>query len=586
MRTVHPIWRRFIAPAVLVVAAGCGGILQDPAQEQPEPPAVESPAPGIYTLQVMETTDIHGHVVSNDGSYTHYRMAYIADKANDIRGHGEDYDASRLLLLDGGDLYQGASISNLQDGWPVCASLDVMDYDAVALGNHEFDWGIAKTVDSDATVPDYSRGGTLLSNLVPVVCANLYQDGSRVSWTRDYVVVEKTAVNASGAAVPVKIGIIGFAVDYSGSIMNSKFSGLGYSIREDYSIANDLAASLEASGECDATVLLIHGAAETSAEKLGRGSAIDLVLGGHSHQTRTGYSSAKMPYIQGGRYGEHYAGATMRFRVDGDGGISFESVSGLITPAVDSNRDRHESSGQNSEDLDAAVLALSDEAIGAVAEQMDDVIGYIGVGATSYYISGSGERAAVISNWMCDILRRIGDADVAFVNAGGIRTTFPLGGQNRRDITVANVYEMFPFSNTTYIYDISYADLLELLEYAMTSGGQSLFSRMTGIDCWFSGYSVLSLRKDGQVIWQQGGWTEDWASRRLRLAVSEYLATSPRQDYYTGIENPLLEWNGTPRLLSSDLVDNENAVRVLKAEAADSGGRLYIDTDPHFILDN
>ena len=531
----------------------------------------------------METTDLHGHVVYNDGSGIHYRLAYIADKANDIRGNGEDYDPGRLLLLDGGDLYQGASISNLQDGWPVHAALDEMDYDAVALGNHEFDWGIETTVDADATVPDYGRNGSTVSNLVPVVCANLYRDGSRVPWTRDYVIVEKTAVNSSGATVPVRIGIIGFVVDYAGSIMTSKFTGLGYSIREDYSIANSLAASLESSGECDATVLLIHGAADATAEKLGRGSAIDLVLGGHSHQTQSGFSGAKLPYIQGGRYGEHYAGARMRFNVDAKGEVSFESVSGLITPAVDSARDTHEATGQNADDLDAGVLAISDEAIEAVSAQMQDVIGYIGVGATGYYISGSGERAAVISNWMCDILRRIGEADVAFVNGGGIRTTFPLGGKSRRDITVADVYEMFPFNNTTYVYSITYADLLELMKYSMTSGGQSLFTRMTGIDCRFSGYEVRSLSVGGELIWQQGSWTGDWASRTLTLAVSEYLATTARADYYTGMENPLLEWNGTARLLSSDLVDNENAVRVLRAEAARTGGHLYIDVSPHFI---
>jgi hypothetical protein len=40
----------------------------------------------------------------------------------------------------------------------------------------------------------------------------------------------------------------------------------------------------------------------------------------------------------------------------------------------------------------------------------------------------------------------------------------------------------------------------------------------------------------------------------------------------------------SPRLLVNDLVDNENAVRVLRAEAAVSGGLLSIDTAPHLIL--
>ena len=88
-----------------------------------------------------------------------------------------------------------------------------MGYDAVAVGNHEFDWGFESMVDQDATLLDYEWEGQSCSNQVPVVCANLYRDGSRISYTRDYVIVEKTAVGPKGALLPVKIGIIGFAIN-------------------------------------------------------------------------------------------------------------------------------------------------------------------------------------------------------------------------------------------------------------------------------------------------------------------------------------------------------------------------------------
>ena len=191
----------------------------DPAGSDPvsDPEAEEETIqPGEYRLPLIETTDIHGHVVEIDNSgNAHYRMAYIADKVLDVRGRDESYQKDRLLLLDGGDLYQGASISNLTAGWPVYVSVDRMDYDAVTVGNHEFDWGIENTVDSDATMPDYDWKGQRYENKVPVVCANLYQNGSRVPFTKDYIIVEKNAVNSDGATVTVKIGIIGFADNYA-----------------------------------------------------------------------------------------------------------------------------------------------------------------------------------------------------------------------------------------------------------------------------------------------------------------------------------------------------------------------------------
>ena len=64
-----------------------------------------------------------------------------------------------MLLVDGGDLYQGMPVSNMSKGAAVIAALDAMDYDAVALGNHEFDWGVSEyCADADATLPAYRIG--------------------------------------------------------------------------------------------------------------------------------------------------------------------------------------------------------------------------------------------------------------------------------------------------------------------------------------------------------------------------------------------------------------------------------------------
>ena len=554
---------------------------------KPEPSEDGIPA-GEYRLPLIETTDVHGYIVNIEDGIIHYRMAYVADKVKDIRGE----DRERILLLDGGDLYQGASISNLQDGKPIYVSMDMMGYDAVALGNHEFDWGFDNMVDQDATLPDYVWDGTARENLVPIVCANLYRDGSRASATKDYVILEKKAVNSKGKSVKVRIGVVGFAINYASSIMNSKFVGLGFSINEDYSIANSIAQELESEGRCDATILLIHGAADSAAEKLGGGSAFDLVLGGHSHRTMSGLSENGIPYLQGGRYCEHYAYADLRFNVDEGGKVSFKDAIALSTPEVFSYLDIQTDDGQNANSLDSDIVAVSDAAVEESSAQLEDVIGYITTEASTYSISGSGGRSCVMANWMCDLLRKIGEADVAFVNGGGVRTSISLNGQSQRDITVADVYEMFPFNNTTYVYKLTYQELLQVFEYSMTSGGESLFTSMTGIDCYFTqtdhgSYTtsaVHSLKKDGTVIYENGQWTGDWASRSVTLAVSEYLATNQRVDYYTNLENPLLEWNNTPRLLYNNLVDNENAILVLREEAAESGGHLYIDTATHFIL--
>ena len=540
----------------------------------PQPgPSPETPSPGDFYLPVLQTTDIHGHITYTDNN-VHYRLAYIADKADDLRGA----DRSRLVLVDGGDLYQGASISNMLDGWPIYVSIDRMGYDAVALGNHEFDWGVENLVEEDATLPAYEWQGKQYPGDVPVVCANLYQDGKRVSFTKDYVIVEKSAINARGEVVPVKIGIVGFAVNYGGSIMTSKFKGQGYTIRADYSIVNRMAQELESSGACDATLMLVHGDAADVAPQLGKDSPIDLVLGGHSHVSRVGTTNWGLAYLQGGRYCEHYATGRLVFQVDASGKTTFKAIDKMVMGEVNAYRDL----AKFSSELSAEIVAVSDEALSRTEQARQDVLGYIGVGATTYSLDGSGGRSSAMANWMCDLLRRAGNADIAFVNSGGIRTTFPLNGQSRRNISVANVYDMFPFDNNIYVYHLTYAELLKVFEYALTGGGNALFSCEVGVDCYYEGSRVKKLSKDGVILYENGSWKEDWASRTVTLVASEYLATTERTDYSTGIPNPLLGWNSTDRLISSSQVDNDAVVRVLRAESAASGGLLYIDLHPYF----
>lgn len=552
---------------------------------------------GTYSLPVMETTDVHGTLVNTSTGTNHYRLAYIADKANDIRGRGADYDTQKLLLLDGGDIYQGTVLSNIRRGQPMYVAFDKMDYDAVALGNHEFDWGFETMVDDDATLLGYEFDGKRSDNPVPVVCANLYRHGKRTHTTRDYIVLDKQATSADGHRVKVRVGVIGMAHYQAKSMFVHQFVDKGYEIPIDYSRINAIADSLERSGSCDATVLLVHGQADEAAEALGQQSVIDLVLGGHSHKNMCDSTAWGLPYLQGKAYGMSYSYAELTFQVDAMGKLTFAHVGNCRNLEVDGKKDTRNVAGENADDLEADILALSDSAILHVKPMLEKVIGHINVDLVRNYnniddslaLPRSGGRASTMGNWMSDLVRRIGQAEVGFVNNGGVRTSFPLDGAPTRNITVSNVYEMFPFDNLIYVYELTYADFLKLMEYSMTKSGAMLLSRMIGIDCYLTvnddeSYTLRSLVKDGTTIYADGQWAEGWTDRTIRVAVSQFVATGDRVDKATGLHNPLVKWNNTPRLKSKDSVDNENAVRVLTEEAKRNGGLISVDTAPHFIV--
>ena len=518
-----------------------------------------------YVLPVFETSDVHGFLAdtsSADESTYQYRLAYIADKVDDIRNG----DSSRTILLDGGDIYQGNVVSNLQDGEPMSAAFDAMEYDAVALGNHEFDWGIDKTTDPDGTMTDYSMNGITYENDIPIVCGNLYyrSTGNRVEFTQDYVIVDKTSYTASGKTMDVKIAIIGYISDYSSSIMASKFTD--FMISGSVSAAESLAKSLKNSGQADAAILLAHEDAAELAGKLSSSSAFDLVCGGHSHFGQSG-KSGRTTYIQPGSQAIAYAYAQLSF--DSSKNVTVIDASIKSITADEKEKEHTYDTPANAEYLAPDVLELSHYYIDGVNEALTTELGYITTSVTGDAIGGN-SQSSTAGNWMTDLANRATGSKVSFTNTGGIRTSFYVNG-GRRTITKGDIYTIAPFGNLLYVYEVTYAQLLELLEYGTYSG---LKLRMSGIDCYYSGRSVTALVEDGVCIYKDGKWLNGMQTEKIRVSANEFIATSSGTPFY--------ELNSTC-LVDHTMVDNESFIRVLEQERDNGDGFLYVDPNPHYI---
>ena len=538
---------------------------------------------GGYALPVFETSDTHGYLADISSEPYAYRLAYISDKVKDVRGYGGHARNDLALLLDGGDIYQGNTMSNLLYGQSLAAAYQIMGYDAVTVGNHEFDWGIENTTDMDGTMTDSSAEGFSVVNSVPVVVSNLYRNGEKVPFARDYVILDKTAVNAEGEELPVRVAVIGFAGEYSSDIMYDRFTGAGYEIRLDYDAVNRLAAELEAEGKCDATILLTHEEASVVAEAVGEGSAIDLVLGGHTHRNLSGTTDRGLWYLEPAGYGAAYGYAELVFSAR-DGGAAFEKVDRVKTVSVTGSADKLENIPANADELDPEVAALTDKVLDRLNDILTEQIGYITESAERLvYLPGSGKRATTMGNWQGSIIARIGEADAAFVNNGGIRTEFPLGeGEERRFITRSDIYTMFPFENRIFCYALTYEDFLAALEYALTENGRTLFSQIVGVDVYYTDGTVNAIvSPTGAAVYANGEWREGWKDKTIRVAFSEFLATTDRVSY--GMHNPFVAWNDTDRLLDDGRIDSEWAYKVLSEEAAANDGHLAVDTKAHFI---
>ncbi len=525
------------------------------AESQPEADAQQE-----KRILVVETTDIHGWIVdasSGDPETFAYRLARIADAVNELRASGE-YDD--VLLLDGGDLYQGPPVSNLLYGAPIRAVMDAMGYDAVGLGNHELDWDVVQyCADEEGTVAPYELGEYAGDPDIPVVASNLYdaETGERVSFAKDYIITEKAGL---------KIAVIGWIPDYSIDIMTEKIAP--YRIDEDTDKLDALVREVKEKEAPDAVIVLAHEKPKPIAEAMDS-SLVDLVLGGHSHKVVTETADNGIPCLQANCYAQGYGTAVMV--VGADGSVSVED---LTYTDISEDAEALYDTEENLDNLDETVMDISYVAWNAVWEEMSEVLGYVDTPIEKVKKVGANSAG----NWITSLMLRATAEDgaiMAFYNNGGIRTSFEIPeGETTRNITVGDIYTITPFSNKLLVYDLTGPELAELLKDGLVEANYG--DQMSGLTFTYSAtgdesmdraereYTILSITLDD-------GTEVDLADteKTYRVCTSSYNA-SLEDSVYVGKE-PIVAEVDAP-------IDQESFIEVLRQESAENEGHLAVDT--------
>ena len=519
------------------------------------------PNDGTYELKIFETTDIHGSLFDIKDGEVYYSMAYISDKVNDYRNE----DNSNVILLDSGDLYQGNSYSTLLQGESIAAMLDVMEYDAVSVGNHEFDWGIETVVDSDGTIRSYDIVSYEGKGDTPVINSNIINNDEAVFYP--YVILEKAAFSKEGSSIPVSVAVIGVADEYSSSIMDSRFRALGYVIDSDIKKSEELAETLRREMKCDAVIALVHSDAEVFAKRLSDDSQFDIVIGGHSHIFKAGRAKNGIVYIEGGSNAKGYADAMLNFIVE-EGQIARVDVTDASAVEI---RDRSVLilNEDNTEDFDPRLIELSNSAIEKNKGFLNEPIGVIDVSLTKAPI-GNNKLSSVLGNFITYYTALAVDAEIGITNNGGLRKEVIV--EDEYTLTVGDIFDICPFGNSIYKYSLTLPELLPILEFA-ASGKSSL--RLSGIDVYYNEKGVSSLVYQGEKAYEDGVWLNGRENERTTVAVNNYIATMK--------DSPFARYNEVPWLLESTRVDNEEIVRVLKEVTSKDADSIVVDQKPHLI---
>ena len=208
---------------------------------------------------------------SND---THSQVEPCADGMGGYAARKHFIDSVRhacgnVLLLDAGDIFQGTPYFNMFDGRLEIEAYNLMGYEAVTFGNHEFDKGID------------TLAARVRQAQFPYICCNYDVSGTALDgFTKPYVVFDKQGL---------RVGVLGLGVDPHGLILADNFGGIRYS--DPIEAANKYAAVLRHDEKCDFVIALSHlgfavaGSVSDSLVAV-NSTDIDLIVGGHTHGVR------------------------------------------------------------------------------------------------------------------------------------------------------------------------------------------------------------------------------------------------------------------------------------------------------------
>lgn len=260
--------------------------------------ADENTGESTVKLRILETSDIHVNLMNYDYYQTKtdnkvglVQTATLVNKARE--------EVKNSVLFDDGDALQGTPLGDyvankIKDPknpvdpnyvHPLYRVMNLMKYDVISLGNHEFNYGL-----------DYLKEVTSKTK-IPVINSNVYRDdhdgndeNDEHYFDRPYHILEKEVVDEAGQKQIVKIGVMGFVPP---QIMNWDKANLEGQVKakDIVETAKKMVPKMKAEG-ADVIVALAHSGVDKSGYNVGMENAsyyltevpdVDAVLMGHSH---------------------------------------------------------------------------------------------------------------------------------------------------------------------------------------------------------------------------------------------------------------------------------------------------------------
>jgi len=393
------------------------------------------------TITVLHTNDIHSRVLQeNSGSNARVGIARLAT----IYKEYQEKTNGHTLLLDAGDTTHGLPFANIFRGSNIIDLMNLVGYDAMAAGNHDFNYGWERLVELNE-LADF-----------PIMAANVTKEDDHI--IDDYKIFEIDGV---------KVGVFGLTTpDTAFATHPNNVQGIKFN--NPIEVSKAYVEKLNAEG-ADIVIALSHLGFDPTylfnsprlAEEV---EGIDLIIDGHSHtRIPNGYQGSNNTLIV--QTGEHLLSL---------GEVTLTLENGELVNASARLMDGNDVTVTPDPVVAERVTYFNDQVI----EKGKEVVGNAGllldasrpgISSNNPFCSWCGVRSSEtnLGNLSADaILEFVNngglDVDIALSNGGSVRDSIVAG-----NITVADVIRVFPFGNNLEVRSIEGATLKEVLEFSV-----------------------------------------------------------------------------------------------------------------------
>jgi 2',3'-cyclic-nucleotide 2'-phosphodiesterase (5'-nucleotidase family) len=342
----------------------------------------------VRSLTILHTNDLHARISPLENKNGGF--AYLARIIQRERAGCHD-----CIVLNAGDLVQGSPVSTIFHGLPVFEIANLLGFDAMALGNHEFDYGWMQT------------RKFIQTSKYPVVCANVVNDRGETLTPKPYLILN---VNR------LRVAVIGAMTDELRTLSKPTLLGEWHTVPL-VETARKYASELRQ--KSDIIVLLGHIETEEESEILNSVPDIAVLVTGHVHR------GMEQPRLRDGR---------VQVRVKGYG----EEL-GRLELKVDTEKKALASWNWKRIPVDSTQVEPVAEVARLVKRWEDDVKARVD---QPIAISKKNFTKPQIKRLIEQAMRDQTGADFAHMNLGGVRDILPQG-----QLLARHIWNIMPFDN-------------------------------------------------------------------------------------------------------------------------------------------